>query len=159
MNQFLYILAIFSLVTSCVSNRTKENTKNISAIDPSQIHYFTDSVPCFVSQVQMDSVLKNISEGDNFLFIDLYSVFDTLPEASADSFILAERLEQMDFVHISWGRGNWEKGPRFSHYEYEKDSLLYTIYKFYQYNEADKNGYYNLIAFEQIECKKKKIDR
>lgn len=107
----------------------------------------------------MDNIMKNLSDRDNFLFIDLYPAIDTLPEISADPFILAERLEQSGFTQIDGGSGNWEKGLRFRYREYEKDSLQSQIYKAYMFNELGKDSCYNVVAYEQINCKKKEIAR
>ena len=159
MNRLMILaLLLAAAIHGCAGKRTGKNTVN-DVIDASHIQYLIDSLfvstPCFVSQIEMEKILRNISEGDNFLFTDLYPVIDTLVGITKDTtFILAERLEKMGFVYVNGGWGNWAKGPRLRYREYEKDNLQCKITKFYMYNEQMEDGYYNLIAFEHIVCMK-----
>ncbi len=157
MKSIFYTLISFFFLASCVNHQKPEASRVNFRIDTSLIHYFSDSIPCFVDQIQLDSILENLSANNNFLFIDMYPVMDTLPEISADTFILAVRLEKLGFVQTGGGNGNWEHGPRFRYREYENDSLHCRIYKAYLYHEADKDSCYNLLAYEQIECRKKEM--
>ncbi len=148
MKRVLYILVLLAtFLGSCRNNSPKP-----VEVDPSQIHSFTDSPPRFVHQAQLDKLLKRLSDGDNLVFTDLYPLIDTLPEMSADRFLLAERLERLGFTQTGGGNGNWENGPRFRHREYENENLRCRLYKAYVYNEPDKGGDYTLVAYEQIEC-------
>ena len=149
------IIATVVLLGSCRNNAPKENTENL--VDTLPFHYITKNAPQFASKNQLDSLLANLSANDNFLFVDLYPIIDTLPAAHEDNFILMERLEELGFEHVEYsgGRGNWEKGPRFYHSKYEKGNIICDVYKMYQVYEEGKDGYYNMIVYEQIECGEK----
>ncbi len=147
------IIAII-LLSACGHRPPKAAITYLPA-DTAHFHYFTDSIPRFVSQSQLDAVLEQLADGDNFLFPDLYPIIDTLPIISADPFTLAERLEKEGFEQTKGGHGNWEKGPRFRYRMYEKDGLQCRIFKAYAFNEKGADGDYNLRAYEQIECRKK----
>jgi hypothetical protein len=147
------IITTAVLLGSCKNNAAKENTVDLGNTFP--FHYLTDSAPQFVRQNQLDNILKNLSCNDNFLFVDLYPIVDELPPAHEDNFILAERLQDLGFELVDWGRGNWQNGPRFYHYLFEKDNLQCTVYKMYQSHEMDKDSCYNMVVYEQIECREK----
>ena len=149
------IIATVVLLGSCRNNAPKENTENL--VDTFQFYHITENAPQFVRKSQLDSLLVNLSTNDNFLFVDLYPIFDTLPPAHEDNFILAERLEELGFEYIEYsgGRGNWQKGPRFYHSKYEKGDILCAVYKMYQIYEKGEGDYYNMIVYEQIECSEK----
>ncbi len=172
MKTFQNILFIFILMTFCICKQNSlQAEQNISAyntiqlntndilLDTSKYAYFTDSVPKFAIKNQLDTILKNLTAGDNFLFTDFYPVMATLPIADTDPFILAERLKQLGFKMVDWGRGNWKtklhEGPLFYYEMYQKNDLFCNVYKLFAYNECMQDSSYNLIAYEQIECYKK----
>jgi len=150
------IIAIVTLLIACKNNVSPINRVDLE-MDTLPFYHITSNTPQFVKQNQLDSLLTNLSANDNFLFVDLYPVIDTLPPAHEDNFILEERLEELGFEYIenSWGRGNWEKGPRFYSGEFEKGELRCRIYKMYQAYEKGEDGNYNMIVYEQIECGEK----
>ena len=149
-------ITIIILLVACRNNAPQENKTDV-AMDTLPFYHITNNKPQFVKQKQMDSLLINLSANDNFLFVDLYPIIDTLPPAHEDNFILEERLEELGFEYIEYsgGRGNWEKGPRFYSRKYEKGNLRCVIYKMYQVYKKGDDDYYNMIVYEQIECKEK----
>ena len=151
------IIATAVLLGSCRNNTPKENVPQENAknlVDALPFYHITTNAPQFVSKIQLDSLLANLSPNDNFLFVDLYPIIDTLPAAHEDNFILEERLEELGFEYVKYsgGRGNWQKGPRFYHSKYEKGNIRCSVYKMYQVYEKGEDDYYNMIVYEQIDC-------
>lgn len=152
MKTALYIATASLLLFACNNGTPPTEGSTKHQIDTSIIHHFTSDTPRFVSHVQLDSLVANLSPGSNLLFTDLYPIIDTLENAVDDSFILLDKLDSLGFEHITGGRGNWENGPRFSYAGLEKDSLLCHAYKAYMYYEMDEDSVYNLAVFEQVMC-------
>lgn len=117
--------------------------------------YETSRPVRLVHHADMDSLVANLSHGDNLLFTDLYPIVEELPPAGDEPFILKERLHVFGFdqVENSEGRGNWERGPRFITGEVQRGNLRCVVKKAYQIYERMPDGNHNMIVYEQIECR------
>jgi len=75
----------------------------------------------------------------NFNFCDtfsveitgLYPILNKLPNAQDDSTISKTLLIEKGFTQTHWGRGIWDKGPRFIYLVYEKDDCCCKVIKKY----------------------------
>lgn len=86
---------------------------------------------------EIEQVMFTLSNETNYEFDNLYEAIDIIPDTQNDFLILDEYLETQGFIEKSWGRGNWDKGPRFIQLEFEKNDLLCTIVKrYYNPNET-----------------------
>lgn len=161
-----YGIIAFSLLAVCCTGKSKlalvtETPEAEPAVEVSELEQkygikktFGYALPRHADSQHIDSLLATLNAGDSYVFTDLYPITDTLPFADDDSFMLAEKFEQLGYTYVSGGRGNYENGPRFRYRGYENDSLRYDVYKAYQYHQLQPDSSYNLLVFEQIECSK-----
>lgn len=142
---------------SCANKKQpeiKDNSDSSINFDLAEVKQtFGEFTPIPVSKHDMDSILSTLTSGNSFIFTDLYPITDTLPTRIDDTtFILADKLENLGYTHITGGGGNYPNGPRITHILYKKDSIECNIYKAYQYYQLQEDSTYNMLVFEQLEC-------
>lgn len=96
----------------------------------------------------------NLEFCDNIhiVFDNLYDIVDVLPLRINDSTLVKEILLDNGFKIINYGSGNWEKGPRFTLIEYQKDSCKCSTLKIYYYNSQIEDSLFNMKVEEKIIC-------
>lgn len=86
-------------------------------------------------------------------YVKLYSDTIAIPDDSAETLILGEKLKSRGFKVIDYGRGNWEHGPRFIHVMLASAQCTCVVQKAYRTVERDSAGAWTrLHVTERIAC-------
>lgn len=83
--------------------------------------------------------------------LGLYPILNELPADEQGSQV-KQILIKNGFVQTDGGRGNWEKGPRFTQSTWKKDSCTCIAIKKYYYNRKMADGAYDLRVTERLIC-------
>lgn len=89
------------------------------------------------SRTTVQTILPDLCDTFAIEVKGLYTMLDTLPDATLDSVFLDNILVENGFVVKSSGRGNWQYGPRFITLELQRDSCFCSVYKKYYASVQD----------------------
>lgn len=143
------LLTIVFLLQICFCNSAL-GKKPYNSIDNFQ------TIKLEISKNDLMNIKLNFCDTLSIEFTGLYPITDTLPLSTRDSILVKSLLEKEGFEIVDWGRGNWEKGPRFIYLKYKKGDCICNVFKKYYFNKKNDDGFYNLRISERIICNSNK---
>lgn len=158
MKQIILTIIILSTLWSC-DNQIK---KEVSAENHSQIENESKTQDLYrnvenglnykeVKLIYIDSLLLDICSTQDFEFIDLYPVLDTIASDKHEKLFLVDSMKSIGFEVTNWGRGNWMYGPRIVSFTMSNEQCECQVDKlYYSTNQTNKFKVTERIKCEQI---------